>query len=162
MTDKPNLRVVESGEPETQEQKKKKKKKKKTAGVEARWPGRLGVESGFVPVSSFFLANYHRIPHEGGGLNSAEAMLIIQILDHKWDHRAPFPSLGTLAERMGISKRQVRNIIKSLEDLGLVKRVQTTKWSANRFHFDGLYEVLERLMDEQIAEADEADVEGGE
>ena len=52
----------------------------KAVGVAARWPGRL-TKGGFVPVSSYFMANYHRLrPHEGArGLSSAEAMVIIRL-----------------------------------------------------------------------------------
>lgn len=137
------------------EKSKKKTKKKKATGVEARWPGRLSKEQ-FVPVSSYFLANYHRLrPHPGAaGLTSTEAMLIIQILDHKWSEKAPFPSIGRLADRMGMGKRHIRNTLKRLGELGYVRRVQISDSSTNRFYFEGLYEALEELMDQDVAAAD--------
>ena len=133
----------------------------KITGVEARWPGRLS--KAFSTVSSYFLANYHRLrPHPGArGLTSSEAMVVIQILDFKWSEAAPFPTLKTIATRMGISQRQVRSIVKQLEELEYLERVQVSDWSSNRFYFEGLYAALEKLMDEDNAkEAEEADKEG--
>ena len=119
--------------------------------VQARWTERLGKR--FCPVSSVFLANYHRLrPHENArGLNSTEAMLVIQILDHKWTTKAPWPSVPTLAKRLGISTRAVRAALKSLEDGGWLRR-EYRNHGTNLFHFDGLFAALEALMDADNAQ----------
>jgi DNA-binding transcriptional ArsR family regulator len=105
----------------------------------------------FCAVPSFFLSNYSQLkPHAGArGLNSTEAMTVIQLLDYKWDKRAPFPTVGALADRMGLKPRTVRAAIKNLEGLGYVRRVALRQGGANRYIFDGLFKVLERMMDEK-------------
>lgn len=104
--------------------------------------------------------SYHRLrPHEGARwLNSTEAMVLIHILDHKWDGRAPFPPLTKLAPRMGLSVRAVRAAVKRLEDLGYMRREPSPFGGPNRYHFDGLLAALHRLQDEDAAkkEAKEA------
>ncbi len=121
--------------------------------VDQRWTPRLARQ--FCPVSSFFLANYHRLrPHDNAeGLNSSEAMVLIHIFDHKWDARAPWPTVNTIARRMGISDRQVRSILKRLEDLGYVRRDPFPNGGPNRYHMDGLISALEKMMDEDTERA---------
>ena len=108
----------------------------------------------FCAVPSYFLANYSRIkPHEGAaGLTSTEALLIIHLLDFKWTKDAPFPSVGNLAARLGISDRAVRDAMKRLEGLGLIKREARTHASggrsSNKFHLDGLFKRLEKMLDD--------------
>lgn len=79
-------------------------------------------------------------------MTSTEAMLIIQILDHKWDSRAPFPTIKTLALRMGLSTRMIRAALKNLEDGGYIKREPLPNGGPNRYHFDGLFTALERFV----------------
>lgn len=108
--------------------------------VGTRWgSARLGNQ--FCPVSSYFLRNYHRL-----NLNSSDAMLVIQLMDHKWDERHPFPSLKTIAQRMGLAQRTVRHTVKTLQGLGLLKRLPTTG-GTNRYDMSGLFAKLEELMD---------------
>jgi DNA-binding MarR family transcriptional regulator len=113
--------------------------------VAHRWTPRLGAK--FCPVSSYFLANYHRLAPATGerGLNATEAMLVVQLVDFKWDHRAPWPTVGLLAERMGISKRQVRSVLERLEKCGYVVR-EARQYGPNRYHLQGLFQALEELM----------------
>lgn len=119
--------------------------------VAKRWTPALSRK--FCPVSSYFLANYHRLGNAGQpGLNSTEAMLIIQILDFKWDEKLPFPAVGTLAERLGVSARHVRETIKELEERGFLKRLPGARGGANRYELTGLFVALEALQT-QDAEA---------
>lgn len=131
--------------------------KRHSRSVEVRWTARLA--KSFCPVSSYFLANYHRLrPHEQAkGLTSTEAMVLIQIMDHRWDERAPFPAMKTLAQRMGLAARTIRAAIKNLEDLGYIRRERSIWGGPNRYHFKGLFEALEKLMDEDAAKRDAAD-----
>jgi predicted transcriptional regulator len=115
-------------------------------GVHARWTPKLG--RSFCPVSSYFLANYHRLGPEGsGGLTSTQAMLIIQVLDHQWREQAPHPSIETLAQRLGLSTRAVRQALAHLTNLGLLARARGPR-GRNRFIFKGLYGALEKMMSE--------------
>jgi hypothetical protein len=119
--------------------------------IEARWTKRLAAQ--FCPVSSYFLANYHRLkPHpQGRSLNSTEAMLIVHLVDHKWDDRAPFPTVGTLAKRMSLSARGVRNALQMLESAGYVRREASATGGPNRYHLQGLFSALEELMAADVA-----------
>lgn len=125
-----------------------------SSGIEARWGSRLAVP--FNPVSRYFLHNYHRLrPHPGArGLNSTEAMLVIQILDHKWDSRAPFPTISTLAKRMGVTARSIRSTLKRLEDLNYVHRDPSPFGGPNKYRFEGLIDALHKLMDADVASTD--------
>lgn len=114
--------------------------------IESRWTPQLAKR--FCPVSSFFLSNYHRLkPHEAArGLNSTEALLIIHLMDYKWDDRAPFPTLTTISKRMGLTVRAVRSAVKNLEDLGYLKRERSRSGGPNRYHLQGLFKALEELQ----------------
>lgn len=129
--------------------------------LNARWGARLAKP--FSPVSRYFLHNYWRLaPHSGArGLNSTEAMLIIQILDHKWDERAPFPTLATLGQRMGLSPRALRSTVKRLEELKYITREPSPYGGPNKYHFDGLIKALHELMDKDVEEQDVKEVAGG-
>ena len=118
-----------------------------------RWTPKLGQR--FCPVSSFFLENYHRLgTHDEvkkeKGLSSTEAMLIIQIMDFKWTADRPFPAVGTLAIRMGLTKRTVRSTLQRLEEKRLIKREyrKNTGRSTTLYCFDGLFQSLEKLLEQ--------------
>jgi hypothetical protein len=117
-----------------------------TRSIEKRWTPLLAKR--FCPVSSAFLELYHELrPHSGArGLNSTEAMLLIHLIDHKWDERAPFPTVARLATRLGLSTRMVRGALKNLEDNGYVRRDPMPNGGPNRYHFDGLFRALEALL----------------
>jgi DNA-binding HxlR family transcriptional regulator len=127
----------------------------KKYSVEARWTKPLAER--FCPVSSFYLHAYHRLrPHEGArGLNSSEALLIIHLIDFKWGEEAPWTTVPLLAKRMGLSPRQVRATLRSLEQLGYVQRAASMSGGPNRYHLDGLFRALEKLMAEDAAAKDE-------
>lgn len=79
-------------------------------------------------------------------MNSTEAMLIIQLLDYKWDSRAPYPTVKTIAQRMGLSQRMVRSALKSLEDGGYIHRDPMSSGGPNRYYFEGLFTALEQFI----------------
>ena len=122
---------------------------------EVRWGQKLG--SRFTPVSQFFLHNYYRLrPHEGArGLSSTEVMVLIHLMDHKWDTRDPFPTLTLIAKRMDMKVRNVRDTVKRLEDLGYLTRIPSTNGGPNRYALNGLIVALEKLMAEDIAKTDD-------
>ena len=114
--------------------------------VETRWTPKLAKK--FCMISSFFLANHHRLPAHGPGtrsLNSTEVLILIHIVDYKWDARAPFPAVKTLAKRMGITDRAVRAALQTLENAGYLQR-ERTAGGPNRYHLQGLFDALEKLM----------------
>lgn len=126
-------------------------------GVEQVWGPTLSRT--FTPVSAYFLANAHRLGQPGSkGLNPTEMMVIIQILSFKWGSSAPFPALGTIGERLGLSVRTVRDTVKRLEDLGYIRREYNPNGGRSRYHFGGLFKRLEALMAADIAAKDAKDV----
>lgn len=114
------------------------------------------LEDGFNAVPSFFLANYAELkPNDNArGLNSSEAILLIQLLDFKWTEDAPFPSIETLANRMGQSPRHVRDMLRTLEQLGLIERRKRVG-QTNEYHLDGLFERLDELYQQKAGNTDE-------
>ena len=106
--------------------------------VARRWTPDLIVE-GFTPVSDMFLEHYSEL-----GLTSTEAMLIIQLMKHKWDKEHPYPSFGTLARRMGMTPTSVRNHARNLEKKGCLRRIHR-QGSTNQFDLTPLFHKLEQL-----------------
>jgi hypothetical protein len=104
------------------------------------------LEEGWNAVPSYFLANYHRLPPQPNtdGLSSSEALLLVHLLDYKWDENDPHPSVRTLAKRMGKSERWIRDILKDLEDLGYIDR-QHQNGGTTRYSLDGLFKALVEL-----------------
>lgn len=126
-----------------------------TSSVGKRWTERLGTP--FCAVSSYFLEHYHRLASEPGqrGLSSTEAMLVIQLMAYKWDERDPYPTVGTLAKRMGLTPRHVRDTLKTLQERGYVARVPRERGGANRYDLSGLFKALEAMMDADVQKRDE-------
>ena len=120
--------------------------------VAARWTPALMKR--WVPVSSYFLANYHRLPlhRQPTGLTSSEALLLLHLLDYKWDEKAPWPSLAVLARRMGVTRRAARMTLAKLEEKGLLRRAMPAgAIRTSRYHIEGLFEQLEALQAEDEA-----------
>jgi len=119
------------------------------SSIVARW-GKIGVP--FTPIPLYFLEAYHRLGHKPGdspnpgtkGLTSTEALVVIHLASYRWTADAPYPSLKSIAERMGLSQRAVRKAVTRLEDLGYLRREERSGF-ANRYHFDGLIRVLEEM-----------------
>lgn len=129
----------------------------KARGPKAIWGELLGKQ--FCPVSLYFLHNLHRLgPPGGAGLNPTETGVLLQIVSHKWGTEAPYPSLHTIAERMGLDVRSVRRAVKSLEGLGLLRRERRMLGGTNRYHIDGLVQRLEQLMQQDVEATDAREV----
>jgi hypothetical protein len=107
--------------------------------VAHRWTPRLA--ENWTPISDYFLKNYHRLK-----ITHIEAMVIVHLMSFKWDSAAPFPSLKTVARRMGISDTAVRNHIRSLCKKEMLQR-QSFQGTTNRFYLEPLFQNLEQLMD---------------
>lgn len=110
-----------------------------------RWTPRLA-KVGWTPVSDYFLKNCGRL-----GISPTEAMVIIHLMSFKWDASAPFPGLKTVAVRMGITPTSVRTHIRNLEKRSFLARryiIGTT----NRFALEPLFEKLEQMLDDDIAQ----------
>ena len=109
-------------------------------GMENRWTPKLA-QGGFTPVPQVLLKHYTDL-----NITSMEAMLVVHLLSYKWDEQLPFPSMTTLAGRMGCSPRYVRKLCESLESVGYLKRNGRIGMS-NQFDLSGLFARLEPFLD---------------
>jgi hypothetical protein len=148
----------------------KRKKTQPSRTLADRWSPRLAKPWSGVP--QYFLRNYHRLrPANQKPFSSVEAMLVVQIMDHKWTTEHPFPRVKKIAGYMGISDRQVRAYLKKFQEDGLLVRVERKsdgRQMSNCYDFSGLFRQLERLMDEDeklknsLVEAANEDAESDE
>jgi len=106
--------------------------------VAARWKHPELFDSGFVGVPTHFLELYSLL---NPPLTSGEAIFVVQLMNFKWNSKAPFPGYATLARRMGLSDKAVRRHAAALEAkkyLRRIKRVGTT----NKFELSPLFDAL--------------------
>lgn len=132
--------------------------KSQPTGISTRWGGYEELAESWVPISHFFLQNYHRLkPNPGAsGLSSTEAMLIVHLMSYKWDQDDPYPSVGELAKRLGVSRRQARHTIKTLEDLKLLRRKNRPNGGTNAYDLSQLFDRLMELYAEDLETAEAA------
>lgn len=58
-------------------------------------------------------------------IGHAEFNVLVQLFYHWWDaDKEPHPAKATIAQRMGISPRQVQRYLSNLEDAGLILRIE--------------------------------------
>ncbi|EPO5938601.1 TPA: helix-turn-helix domain-containing protein, partial [Escherichia coli] len=64
------------------------------------------------------------------GIGSTEMCILLNILMHQWPESGKsisFPSIGTIASRIGVSKRTIQRGVSNLEALGILTRYQSTR-----------------------------------
>lgn len=109
--------------------------------IASRWTAGL-VQGGWTPISDFFLEHYSDLDP---ALTTVEAMLVIQLMRHKWDSGLPYPAFKTLSKRMGLSDTAVRGHARRLEKKGYLRRVPRQGYPS-QFDLQPLFEALERLQ----------------
>ena len=114
---------------------------KKERDPGSRWTPEL-IKGGWTPIADVFLEHYADLVPP---ITSLEAMLVIQLLQHKWDKSAPFPAFKTLAKRMGMSDASARSHARSLSRKGYLAR-EMRKAQTNRFYLDPLFKKLEEYV----------------
>jgi hypothetical protein len=87
------------------------------------------------------------------GLNPVQFNIVLQLLDQWWEaERRPWPAKATLAERMGMSDRQIQRHIAEMEGAGLVQRIPRTSpgkgKTSNEYDLTGLVNKLKELEPE--------------
>lgn len=111
-----------------------------------RWGShRCFFREGWVGVPVSFLCRYGSPKMPSSGLTASEAMFVLQLMAFKWDARDPYPSYHTLAERMGITDKQVRRYAQSIERKGLLER-SARIGSSNNFDLTKLFDALHDLL----------------
>src|SRR5215210_2357753 len=83
--------------------------------IVARWGDEL-LDDGFTVIPNLIMKHYAKL-----GISPSEMMLVAHIVQYQWTEKNPYPSLKGIAERMGLSRRQVNNYIKSLKDKGYLE-----------------------------------------
>lgn len=90
--------------------------------VADKW-GEAVAARGFTQVPNYLLLLNQFVAPELR-LTPAELLILIQLAGAWWHKgQLPFPSVRVLADRCGVSERQVQRALRRLEELDLVKRV---------------------------------------
>ena len=123
---------------------------------ERKWGREVMDVRGFCLLPSLLLHAQARLK-----MTPTHLALVLHLADFWWDaSRKPWPSKATLAQRVGLSPRQVQRQMAELEDMGLVKRnsrasVLKGKLS-NEYDLSGLVARLKELAIEFKAADEEA------
>ncbi len=114
---------------------------------EKKW-GKNVMRVGFAILPSLIFKAQQRL-----GLTSQQLVVLLHLSDYWWEaDRAPWPSVTTLANRMGLQRRQVQRIITDLETAHLVKRIERKDKHkgklSNAYDLSGLVKKLKELAPE--------------
>ncbi len=115
--------------------------------ITAKW-GKPVAERGFAQLPNYllfinqFLDKDHR-------LSPVELLVLFQLVGTWWKKGdLPFPSMGTLAVRCGVSDRQIQRAVNELEKVGLIRRVNRRIKgiiSSNAYDLGPLVSILEEI-----------------
>ncbi len=119
------------------------RKKQPDYKVSSRWSEEL-LDWGFTPIVNVLLDNYTHL-----GLSSQEFILVVHLMRFKWDDKHPFPSYATLATKMGLHPRRVKQVAKDLETKGFLERIERReahRTKTNLFDLTPLFEQLSQIV----------------
>lgn len=115
--------------------------------IEVKW-GASVAKRGFAQVPNYLLL-INQFLDEEHKLSPVESLVIIQLVASWWKKdENPFPSMGMLAKRAGVSERQVQRAIGKLEKSGFIKRSKRkTKGiiQANSYDMNGTVQILNEI-----------------
>jgi hypothetical protein len=114
---------------------------------EKKW-GKAVMDLGYCIFPAILLQAQGRL-----GVSAQEMIILLQLAEHWWKADSKvFPSKDTIAERVGLSTKQVQRHIKTLEDLKFVKRNARFKPRrgriSNEYDLSGLVAKLKALEPE--------------
>jgi len=117
---------------------------------EKKW-GHAVMQHGYCIYPSILLQAQSRL-----GVNAQEMVVLLQLAEHWWraDSKV-FPKKEIIAERVGLSTRQVQRHIQRLEELKLVQRVERYRSglrTSNEYDLKGLVSKL-KSIEPDIAKA---------
>lgn len=115
----------------------------KRRSAEAKW-GRAVMDRGFVTIPAILLRGQRRL-----GLSSTQLVVLLQLIDW-WNDadKQPWSAKSTLAQRIGLSERQLQRQVATLEQAGLVQRIEKVTnrgKQPNTYDLSGLVEKLKEL-----------------
>lgn len=109
-----------------------------------KWGAKV-IALGFCILPSLLLRAQRRLR-----LTPTQLAVLIQLADFWWDAgRKPFPKKADLAQRLGLSERQVQRYIAELEEAGFVKRIERRAAHrgkiSNEYDLQGLVKKLSEI-----------------
>ncbi len=113
----------------------------KNQSISGRWGSQEVFGRGFLAVPTLFLKMYAKL---NPPLSPAEAIFVLELMDHKWTTAHPFPSYKTLAERMNVTDKMVRRYAQKLEDKHYLQRIHR-KNKTNEFDLTRLFQALQQI-----------------
>lgn len=101
------------------------------------------LDAGFTTVPNLVLRHYAHL-----GITPAEMMFTIHIWEFWWTEKEPYPALSTIADRMNMTRRNVRKYVQSLRDKGMLivtERFDNSGQTTSEYDFSPLIRaVLDR------------------
>jgi hypothetical protein len=102
------------------------------------------LDYGFTSIPNLLLFNY-----TGLGISNQELVFILHLLSFWWGRANPYPSLGLIADRMGITWRQAHRYAHSLEEkqyLIITQRIsESGRKTTNEYNFSPLLKALQQV-----------------
>jgi len=115
----------------------------------SKW-GKGVAERGFAQIPNYLL-QINLYVHDDHKLSPVESLVLFHLVATWWKKdEMPFPSMNTLAERIGISERQVQRAIKALEEKGfLTKKKMKVKGviASNVYDLNPLVKILNDISE---------------
>jgi predicted transcriptional regulator len=120
--------------------------------IATKW-GLPVAERGFAQIPNY-LMQLNLYVHDDIKLSPTEMIVLLQLVATWWrKDEMPFPSMNTLAERAGISERQVQRSINTLERKGYLKRTKRKikgVIASNVYDLSPLVQVLQTIAEHFI------------
>lgn len=108
------------------------------------------LRAGFMPVPHLFMRHYRAL-----GLNTPQAMFVLQVMESAWDLAEAPRTVGDLARRMDVDKRTIRKYSEEVEALGLITLYDQFDANGaqveNGYDLSPLFQRLARLAPEPSA-----------
>jgi len=120
------------------------KRTSRKAASEEKWGAKV-IALGFCILPSLLLRAQRRLR-----LSPTQLAVLVQLADFWWDAgRKPFPKKADLADRLGLSDRQVQRYIAELEAAGYVQRIERRASHrgkiSNEYDLQGLVDKLAEI-----------------
>jgi DNA replication protein len=74
------------------------------------------MQDGFTAIPNLVLDHYAEL-----GITPAEMLWTIHVWEYWWTRRDPYPSLTSIADKMGVSRRQSQRYAESLREKGFLE-----------------------------------------
>jgi DNA-binding transcriptional regulator YhcF (GntR family) len=115
--------------------------------IAEKW-GEAVAGRGFAQIPNYLLLLNQFLDAEQR-LSPVELLILFQLVGNWWRKgELPFPSMGTLATRCGVSDRQIQRAVNHLQELGLLQRVNRRKKgiiASNAYDLSPLVQILNEI-----------------